>query len=877
VLQFSAEKRVIEPASFCDHIREKLTSPSSPDDRHAITNIVGPIVLLGGRDIANEFPGGSYYVEGGGTKAYPPKRDAATLNPGTATRERVSGDHRPALTVVFRAVELLPESSTQGEDAMQSQKKREETKAKLKKQIITVLSSLPAGKEIRVTLVDDQWHHGWYEWLKSIFPDKTVFTISPDPEFLLQKLYAAKDRDADLRFEFDLSPPGENADGQYADVLLLDLRLFSGNSAGEADFYKKLLPLCRKQEVSESEPLVPLESQVGIGAFPRIKNLAWRGFSTTELESAEAWVAGGSGQTEANHLICLTLLPRLLALADMSLPIMIFSSTGQADISKAFAGYGNVINPFEKPRFFGVTRKMVIAQVSRRLEVAWDHVSELLIARSFAKRLKNHRFESKPIGFCRRQQTGSESWHVELYLDETGHIAGRLTVGGILTVYPPGQTPDGFNAALNKAYRAIRTNKSFSRDNCQEIAAFLVEESAKRHIHIGIVRLSGSTADSVYSDLETSDELHDERVADNLHRELLRSVVEAAIYFYGRKCIPRGAHASFSVRAATRAVPLPKSASLADTFCARLEEEWGVPIERVGLMARFFDAADTLRNIPRDPFGEDLKSAAEAFLVEFDKLIEDGRIEEPTSLIKYFDFDSARPLVEEVMREYRDTIFSPVARIARAFPLNSHGRPESMRIPPLHFYADAVLVNRNNGSAMESLRAGGFDGCYGHELQVLLNAHRHLCCSTYAEALACLNHPALRFVAISPQESKAGLRSLNALLLDELAECLLTLSGREFCNFVRMLSMPPTAQQRKPSVRKGRVKRCYARQPDGKMKQRVDFCFICDDSGPEFFLHRQSCPGFDQLQDGQEVRFVGVRDRILGRYNAIEVNGESSG
>jgi hypothetical protein len=433
--QIEQSRRNIVPDLFRDRIREKLTSPTSPDDRHAIANIVGPIVLLDGSRILNEFNEKSCYVEAGEQKKWFSR--ASTFGAASAEIESVLlANHRSALNSIFRTTKLLPPSSTNDSDGEKRQRERSEENAK--EQIEQVLASLPQDVKLRLTLIDDQWHHGWYEWLKSIFPPKTAFTVSSDPKFLLNKLNALKEREADLRFKFDLTPHGTEADGKYADVLLLDLRLFSGNSAAEADFYRNLLPLCRKFEVAGPGSLVPAGSPLVDGSFCRIKHLAWSGFSTEELSNAEAWLAGGDGRTEANHRICLTLLPRLLALADMSLPILLFSSTGQGPILNKLQAYGNISTATEKPRFFA-SEPIPLKQLAEdRLAKALKSTLSIIQARLKCRELEKLQPPKEP-----NNSPPAKRLHVELYLDEHesqgANPAERyFAVGGCYAVFADG-------------------------------------------------------------------------------------------------------------------------------------------------------------------------------------------------------------------------------------------------------------------------------------------------------------------------------------------------------------------------------------------------------------------------------------------------------
>jgi hypothetical protein len=116
-------------------------------------------------------------------------------------------------------------------------------------------------------------------------------------------------------------------------ALFLDLRLFSARSTSEEVGFLKLLLKLAKQLPSRNA---------------RKLNLPWPGFSEAELRSIEDALDTQDQPSEGYHL-ALTLLPRLIAIADPTLPIVLFSSTRQRTIVEALLPYGNVITSFHKP------------------------------------------------------------------------------------------------------------------------------------------------------------------------------------------------------------------------------------------------------------------------------------------------------------------------------------------------------------------------------------------------------------------------------------------------------------------------------------------------------------------------------------------------
>lgn len=447
--QMKASQRNISPDLLRDRIREKLTSPSSPDDRHAIANIVGPMVLMNGAKISNIIAGDCRYVEPG-----------FAINAQPLPGRNVSADHRLSLDAILRTIGLLPQNSCDLWQEISSELQRVRSHEEHTKKIADLVKRLPEKLNLRVTLVDDQWHHGWYEWLKSVFPPETAFTVCPDPQLLLDKLSAVKERTADLRFSFDLSPAEGKTTGKHADVLFLDLRLFSGNPIAEAAFYMQLLPLCRKFEVAEPGSLVPVDGPVAEGTLSRVTHLAWPGFSTRELEDAEAWIAGGGGRHEANHRVCLTLLPRLLALMDMTLPIVIFSSTGQRALVEAFQPYSNIITAFQKPHFFSPHQEHEIFHAAhdklvKCLEhaLAWGDLGRK--CSEFMRLLPDCEEDNQPKS---HRQGAGQPMYVELFIDETGEDrSADFAIGGVFAAFESSSNADRFDdIAVKNGLRYFR-------------------------------------------------------------------------------------------------------------------------------------------------------------------------------------------------------------------------------------------------------------------------------------------------------------------------------------------------------------------------------------------------------------------------------------
>lgn len=112
-----------------------------------------------------------------------------------------------------------------------------------------------------------------------------------------------------------------------------------------------------------------------------------------------------------------TLLPRLIALLDPTLPIVIFSSTHRTELIGPFRDYGNIITAFRKPVLSGLTRNW--AEVVNELQA--DFVSAIEQAARILRVRKTFQvFHEKALASQGRQLPSSDhGWLIEIFFDES--------------------------------------------------------------------------------------------------------------------------------------------------------------------------------------------------------------------------------------------------------------------------------------------------------------------------------------------------------------------------------------------------------------------------------------------------------------------------
>lgn len=344
---------------------------------------------------------------------------------------------------------------------------------------------------------------------------------------------------------------GSLAPGLQNPLLFLDIRLFSQSSLRyERKFYTELLALARQ-----------------FAAFPAS---AWPvDLSDHALAAVERFANGHSDLESPDHHAALSLLPRLLALADPTLPIVLFSSTGRRAIVEPLISCGNVIFDFEKPRLADRDWDEALDRTKISFRHAMERITPLFKARSFLLHVRQEASRTKQL---RRSAEGTNSTWAEVYLDESGQ--DQFSVGGVVLFYPsyqgrddldqmlkeqelvwglaeghrpsdasdtipsryipkypggPGWHPDGYNRYLE------RLNKCFKDLHVKQVAFALVWVPETKETSTGLP------------------DLLREEVIDNRYRRMIEEALEAVLYCllpaYG------AADAQVSVECATRVRP----------------------------------------------------------------------------------------------------------------------------------------------------------------------------------------------------------------------------------------------------------------------------------------------------------------------------------
>jgi hypothetical protein len=363
----------------------RLSAPANPRDRHAIANLVGPQLLI------------------------------SAMGFGSTRVPSVSAPGLSALVTLMKVLRLIPGSQKQ-----------------VRAPWITGELSLPDAEDGAPTfvLVDDLHELGWAEFIRlALGLPKTGASLvaldKPDglgfgPEGNKSLLDLLMDENGLLRVKkgIALVPGAKNP------ILFLDLRLFNTRAVrDEISFFRHLLDLARQARDDHGTR----------------GDLPWRGFGEDELTAVERCIA--REQVEGDeYFIALTLLPRLIALVDPMVPVILFSSTGQRRIAQALNGYESIITDFDKPRFFGAAGDDVTGMTRVHFETALARARSLLRGRHVCQWIQR-------TG-QRKSDVGGESY-VEVYIDESGEISSpAFRTGGLAIIYEDEDTADRFNKEM---------------------------------------------------------------------------------------------------------------------------------------------------------------------------------------------------------------------------------------------------------------------------------------------------------------------------------------------------------------------------------------------------------------------------------------------
>lgn len=295
------------------------------------------------------------------------------------------------------------------------------------------------GDPLNVLLVDDYAiNHGWAKALSNFLglnivngeahhansaDNRVRLWVSQSPNDLLSS--------ANLADKFDFKVPQDSISN--LDIVLLDLRLFHGQSIStEAEFLDLLMSSRAGQEAADQiadEELRLIEDWIVRASAPDA--------SQQDLRNEKLYIES-----------VVTMLPRVIAISDFSLPIILFSSTQKRAGIEKLQEFKNIITFFAKPDFAGGLSSATVETAAIQLVEAFREAASMCRARRFCsyvlRSIKNGEGRIPPNADI----PGSSRPYFEIYTDERGPTRGRFELGGVLARYSSQDAASQFSKQL---------------------------------------------------------------------------------------------------------------------------------------------------------------------------------------------------------------------------------------------------------------------------------------------------------------------------------------------------------------------------------------------------------------------------------------------
>lgn len=437
--------------------------------------------------------------------------------------------------------------------------------------------SVPLVEGVNVAIIDDQAKHGWMAWVQSRLNRETCSVVASDSPEQFVKLIASQQA-GDFRFRIGPAIfPHREPQSERLPVLLLDLRLFSGNPEVERIFYKEtLLPLILTRYLADSSPYFP-----------------WPGFDDshgTAFYNARCALENEAPfQTESSeHFEMLSWLPRIIALADMALPIIIFSSTGRRSLVEKFAPYGNIITCFEKPRFFGEDTSIIREATEKAFFEALQQATDIARAGKEIRRVLDLRlddFEGTKAAFKDKKRI--EIFHDESQTpDRSMFRVAAFAVGfagkdeaDATDTHIKDYGPRFFGrAALGKVTQKMSAEKQWDEKIAGTLSEALNAGGSGAPHFLPFVIVSGENF-SPYAEGGDPFSLVDPTGMDNVNQELLRLLFEVMLCDTLAWIVPDDLE-SVHVFGATRmrVIDWPEGAPNASSIADELSDRWKIDV-----------------------------------------------------------------------------------------------------------------------------------------------------------------------------------------------------------------------------------------------------------------------------------------------------------
>lgn len=291
----------------------------------------------------------------------------------------------------------------------------------------------------------------------------------------------------------------------YGEILFLDLRL--GDQQKIKEQVSKLLDIFGS-------------------LLTNTDSLAWTAIDQDEQECIRKWCAEPNTSEDTDGFVdAITLLPRICALINPLVPIILFSSTARADIKQKLSSYRNIFCGFEKPQVLQQPESVLQSILGLRHQLR--DCRKLIEFRHILAFVEEQAGYARPIR-AMLAQTMKKFNSVECFFDESGvEKTGKLLSGTFVLLSDNHETADSINDSLNNIVDtkySIFANtkyevdeKILKRDKCAEKVKKALNSFSGRYQTLGIgFHVVDGLLTQFAGDLFTAD--HPERKLDYLLR-----------------------------------------------------------------------------------------------------------------------------------------------------------------------------------------------------------------------------------------------------------------------------------------------------------------------------------------------------------------------
>ena len=472
--------------------QSRILNSDEPADRHSISNIIGPLLLI------KDFNGGV----------------------------RVT-----ALKKQMEWIGLLPKQLDDMDSRLSIGNPWINLKDKFKNELHLDHLYKFFDEPLSIALVDDHAiNAGWLEFLtKAIVPSGTNNETVKFDDYYWTEI---RDNDKTIINIYTFTDPFvylNQMNSFHLDIIFLDIRLFPTDFKQEVKFFRKLL--CELTKPEKDYIKYNFISQAEIDSINYFINYR-ESLITSDSELIDDRYSKGGYY----HQLALSLFPRFIASRDHKLPIVIFSSTGKRSIIKHFTSINSIIIDFEKPGISPLASHDIIDQTRIKFINAFEKAFDMAVARRFLKSLCKSAKQNIKEPITDRNE------YYEIYIDESGTPEQkRFCVGGLLICYKELKDADILHTNMRKEglffYGSKETRKekrtAYKEERVSEYLAeiympFLDLCSKIKNIRVipFVIQRTWQESPTKYDPADYTDP----RSLDNLYISMVKLVLETLLY-----------------------------------------------------------------------------------------------------------------------------------------------------------------------------------------------------------------------------------------------------------------------------------------------------------------------------------------------------------